>query len=118
MSDSSVTFKTLGDVLVAKVQDQKITRETGKRLYARTAAGDGLDSSLKVVLDLSNLTFLGSIGLTVLVVLLKRVTTAGGQLAIVGLTGQSRGVMTVTRLEKVFKYYASVDQALDAVAGA
>jgi len=115
MADTSAVFETIGDVIVARITGSEITHETGESLHTQTPAAQDRNKPLKIVVDLSCVTFLGSIGLTVLVVYLKRITTAGGQLVISGLTGQAREVMKVTRLEKAFKFYDSIGQAVEAL---
>ena len=115
MTDTSTVFEDLHDVIVVRVRDKEISYRTGESLHAQMAALQDDRKSPKFVLDLSNITFLGSIGLTVLVVFLKRVKTMDGQLAIAGLTGQCRNVMSVTRLDKAFDFYADTDEAVAAL---
>ena len=115
MDDTFAVFENIGDIILARIPHQKITQQTGQSLLTQTPASQSADKPPKIVLDLSNITFLGSIALTVLVVILKRISTAGGQLVIAGLTGPSRDVMAVTRLEKVFKFCDTVEQAVEAM---
>ena len=114
MNDISAVFENVQDVIVVRIRGKEISYRTGESLHAEMAPFQDDRKSLKFVLDLSNLTFLGSVGLTVLVVFLKRVKTMGGQLAIAGLTGQCRNVMSVTRLDKAFDFYPTVDEAVAA----
>jgi len=115
MADTSAVFENISGVIVATIIGSEITHQTGESLHTQTPGAQDCNTPLKIVLDLSSITFLGSIGLTVLVVYLKRITTAGGRLAIVGLTGQSRDVMSVTRLEKAFVFYDTIPQAVEAL---
>jgi len=115
MTDTSAVFEDVQDVIVVRIQDQEISYQTGESLQAQMPACQDAREPRKVVLDLSKITFLGSIGLTVLVVFLKRVKTTGGKLAIAGLTGQCRNVMSVTRLDKAFDFYADTDKAIAAL---
>lgn len=115
MTDTSVVFEKIQDAIVVRIADKELSYSTGECLHTRMPAGADGDKPLKIALDLSNITFLGSVGLTVLVVFLKRVKTAGGQLVIAGLTGQCRNVMSITRLDKAFDIYADTDEALTAL---
>jgi len=115
MTDTSAVFEDVQDVIVVRIQGQEISYHTGESLHAQMPACQAGEKPLKFVLDLSNITFLGSIGLTVLVVFLKRVKTAGGQLVIAGLTGQCRNVMSVTRLDRAFDFYVDTDEAVAAL---
>jgi anti-sigma B factor antagonist len=71
-------------------------------------AGGGVD----IVLDLSEVTFLDSSGLGVLVKYLKRVLGAGGQIRLVVTNRAVRQVIEITRLDTVFAVYDDLDAAL------
>ena len=115
MTETSAVFKDVHDVVVIMVRDQELSYHAGESLDAQMPARLEGGKPLKFVLDLSKITFMGSVGLTVLVVLLKRIKTAGGQLAIAGLTGQCRNVMSVTGLGRAFDFYADTDEAIAAL---
>ncbi|MDP6546264.1 MAG: STAS domain-containing protein [Phycisphaerae bacterium] len=115
MTDTSAVFEDIQDVIVVRIQDQEISYHTGESIHSQMPAITEGQKPPKFILDLSKITFLGSIGLTVLVVFLKRVKTAGGQLVIVGLTGQCRNVMSVTRLDRAFDFYDDTDEAIAAL---
>jgi anti-anti-sigma factor len=115
MTDTSTVFEDIQDVIVVRIQNPEIKFGVGQILHDRLPTFQAERDSLKIVMDLSNITFLGSTGLTVLVVFLKRVKTIGGQLVIAGLTGQCRNVMSVTRLDKAFDLYEDIDKAVAAL---
>jgi len=115
MTDTSAVFEDIQNVIVVRIPDQEISYHTGESLHSQMPAFLEGQKPLKFVLDLSKVTFLGSIGLTVLVVFLKRVKTAGGRMVIAGLTGQCRNVMSVTKLDKAFDFYADTDEAIAAL---
>ncbi|MDA8296175.1 MAG: STAS domain-containing protein [Actinomycetota bacterium] len=73
-----------------------------------------LPDSAKVVVDLSEVTFLDSTGLGVLVAALKRVreSDAGGDLRLVVTRPQVSKVLEVTGLSTVFSVFPSLDEAL------
>ena len=115
MNDTSTVFEDIQDVIVVRIPEQEISYHTGESLHAHMPNWQEGQKPLKFVLDLSKITFLGSIGLTVLVVFLKRVKTAGGQLVLAGLTGQCRNVMSVTKLDRAFEFYDDTDEAVAAL---
>jgi len=117
MSEQTISFEDVGDVTVAALRGCEITLQTGEVLYARARDLSDADRPVKVVLDLSRLTFLGSVGLTVMVVFLKRVSSADGRFALAGMAGQCRKVMSVIKLDKVFDLYEDVPAALEAMQG-
>lgn len=117
MSEQTISFEDVGDVTVAALRGCEITHQTGELLYARLRDLSDAGRPVKVVLDLSSLTFLGSVGLTVMVVFLKRVSSADGRFALAGLAGQCRNVMSVIRMDRVFDLYEDVPAALEALRG-
>jgi anti-sigma B factor antagonist len=65
-----------------------------------------------IVLDLSEVDFVDSAGLGVMVELLKRVSERGGDVRLAGLQKQARIVFEITRAYKIFAIYDSVEMAL------
>jgi len=117
MNGMCVSFREIDDIVVAKLLGQEITYEVGETLQSKLRSGPEAKPPA-FVLDLSSLTFLGSIGLTVLVVFLKRVKTTGGHLVIAGLGGQCRNVMNVMNLDKAFDLFDDLDVAIAAIQAA
>ena len=68
----------------------------------------GKGDSPKVAVDLSSVPFMDSSSLGVLVVELKRLREAGGALALVGVAGSPRKVLSITGIDRVIPVY---DQA-------
>jgi anti-sigma B factor antagonist len=68
-----------------------------------------------LVLDLSNVTFIDSTGLSVLLNALRRVTRAGGRLAVVCSNPTVLRLFEITRLDSTFDLHAGVEPALRAV---
>jgi anti-sigma B factor antagonist len=68
-----------------------------------------------LVIDLSGVDFLDSTGLGVIVGVLKRARTHGGELAVAGAENHVRKVFEITRLSDVLPMYATVDEACAAM---
>lgn len=66
----------------------------------------------KLVLDLSDTTFLSSPGLAVMVQALQLSQRAGAKLVLAGANERVRGLFEISRLTDVFKMIATVDEAL------
>jgi anti-sigma B factor antagonist len=64
-----------------------------------------------MIIDLSAVGFLDSTGLGVIVGILKRLRTHGGDLAIVGADDHVRKVFEITRISDVLGMYPTVDEA-------
>ena len=117
MIGTSVVLEETRDVVVIRVMDREITHDTGRSIGALAVMPVWLHGNEvpKIVLDLSNITFISNIGLMVLIVLLKRVKVAGGQLVIAGLTDQCGQVMSVAGLDRAFDCYTTPDEAVAAL---
>ncbi len=95
---------------------------TGKvMLGANTGAIEELISALlaqgirKIIVDLGGVTHIDSTGIGVLIASLGKVTQAGGTLAMAGASGVVREGFRVTRLDRVFRFYADREAAVEAV---
>lgn len=65
----------------------------------------------KLVLDLSELTFCDSSGLSVLISALKAARARGGNVALAGLTPTIRALIELTRLQQVFEIFDDAEVA-------
>ena len=65
-----------------------------------------------VLMDLSQLTYVSSMGLGAIVKIAKRMRDQGGEVRICCLTGLVRQLFEITRLNHVFPPYDSVESAL------
>ena len=95
-----------------------VVRVRGKRLDASQAPAfkERITKSIdgkprKIVLDLTLVEFIDSIGLGVLVACFKR-AGGRGKLVIVGAQGAVARLFKLTRMDRVFPLYSSVDKAL------
>lgn len=68
----------------------------------------GLVDAPKVAVDLSGVPFMDSSSLGVLVVGLKRLREHGGALALVGVTGSPRKVLSITGIDRVIPVYDQI----------
>jgi anti-anti-sigma factor len=69
------------------------------------------DGSNRLVLDLSETSFIDSSGLGALIGALKRARSRGGDLRIAAPSEQVRMVLGLTNLDRVLRAHASVDEA-------
>ena len=115
MADETITIETTGSVAVVTLNIAEITFNVSEKLQADVTALIGEQPGLAVVLDLSALKFLGSLGLTTLVVLLKRLREARGRFLVAGLAGQRLRVVELMRMTKVFDLHPDVPSAMAAL---
>ncbi len=70
------------------------------------------NTSSKIVLDLSNLEFVDSSGLSVLISSFKAAKELDGGVVLVNPTKQVRSLIELTRLHHVFEIYDDIDSAV------
>jgi anti-sigma B factor antagonist len=102
-----------GSVTIVRFRDRKIIDELqiqriGERLRALALA----ERSPKMMLDFSAVEYLSSRALSELINLSRQVDQRGGQLALAGIHPQIYEVFKITRLNRLFRIEASVEDAM------
>jgi anti-sigma B factor antagonist len=72
------------------------------------------DKPPRVVIDLTDVTYIDSSGLAVLIVGMQQVKEYGGKFALVGLQEDVRSILETARLDQLFATYPHVTDALEA----
>lgn len=67
----------------------------------------------KIVLDLSEVEWMNSSGLGILISALSNIRNAGGALRIAQVTDKLKNILTITKLINVLTPYDTIDQALE-----
>jgi anti-sigma B factor antagonist len=80
--------------------------ELRDRFLATVTAGHRL-----VIIDLSDVTFMDSSGLAVLVTAYKRLLTAGGRLRVSGAGSATRSALAISGLDRIIETYPDLDTA-------
>jgi anti-sigma B factor antagonist len=73
-----------------------------------------LESTSKVIVDLSKVSYIDSSGVASLVEALQAAKKNGSQFALAAVSEPTRRVLELARLDKVFTLYDSVDEGLNA----
>jgi anti-sigma B factor antagonist len=71
--------------------------------------------AVRVVVDVSSLSYIDSTGVGVLISLFKRVRLVGGSVCFTGLSGQPLEVFRVLRLERALELFPSVSEAIEGI---
>lgn len=103
------TEEEVGQTLVVQIAGTALDAETSKSF--RKQIKDKLQGRKQVVLDLSELTFVDSSGLGVLIACLRQVSAAGGDLKLCGLSSQVRALFELVRMHRLFSIYNTRDEA-------
>lgn len=100
-----------GDVVVEKVN---LTRATLKEAdeFKRTLMEDIESGKKKIVVDLSECEFIDSTFLGSLVVSLKKITSLGGDLRLVGFQPAVHSMFELTRMYRVFESFKTREDAV------
>lgn len=99
-----------GDVLIVKIFgriDQPACRMLHQEFSNLVANEDH-----KMAVDLSEVTYLNSMALGILVSTMKSVRSRGGDLRLSGLTDMVMDVFRITRLSTVFEIYPTIEEAV------
>jgi anti-sigma B factor antagonist len=71
------------------------------------------ENKCKFIIDLSNCSYINSIGLSFLISILTRARSAGGEVILCGISDKVRQLLLLTRLQSMFTVTESVEEALD-----
>ncbi|MCX6225067.1 MAG: STAS domain-containing protein [Bacteroidia bacterium] len=66
----------------------------------------------KVVVNCAGLTYISSSGLRILLVTLKKITAAGGELRLAGLRDNIREILVIAGFTSIFSIYNTLDEAV------
>lgn len=67
--------------------------------------------TVKVVLDMSRVNWLNSVGLGTIMASSTTLSNSGGELKIAGLQDKARGLFSIAKLDTIFKTYGTADRA-------
>lgn len=108
-----VNSKLFKDICVLEI-DGEIDAEHAAQLK-RAIAKSREEKALHFVLDLSDVSFIDSTGLGVLISLMRHLKENHGELRLVGLQDEVRAIFEITRLFRVFDVAASVEAAVQGI---
>ena len=77
-----------------------------------TLTGIIAEGRVRIVVDLEDVTFVDSMGLSVLITALKVADSAGGGVALARLSDSVRSIIELTRLHRVFHIFQDVEAAV------
>ncbi len=103
--------KTFEDIIVLSVTKEMIGELESRELhtYINNIISNG---TVKIAIDLSEVRWLSSSGLGVLVAIRNILVEKGGDLKLVGVTEKVQNLLTLTQLIHLFKTTDTVEQAV------
>lgn len=103
-----------GAALVIRLETPRLDAHTAVDLWRRLGPLIG-GASRRIVFDLSTVRRLDSRGLGVLVVALKQAIREEKTFALAGVRAAPRELLALTRLDRVFRIYATAEEAVGAL---
>lgn len=104
---------------VQKVNDITVITPGGKLMGGPESASlqemlrDNIEQGqIKFVIDLTNVNWMNSSGLAVLISALKTIRSSGGELVLANITEKIQSILVITKLASVFKTSDSLDEAI------
>jgi len=110
----NIDFTDSHGVTIAKPLDRRLDASGGADF--KTRIGGRLDAGTRfLVLDLAEVEFVDSTGLSAILSVLKRVPPDGG-LALAGCQKQVVELVKLTRLDRILRLFPTADEAVQALA--
>lgn len=103
--------ETLGTICIEKVNIERATLKEAEE-FKRILLKDIEEGCRSLIVDLGKCEFIDSTFLGALVVSLKKITAAGGDLKLIGFKPAVHAMFELTRMFRVFETFSSLDEAV------
>ncbi|MSR69913.1 MAG: STAS domain-containing protein [Phycisphaerales bacterium] len=102
-------IEIVGDMMILRA-DGGLNTGTASQLSEKISAlvAGGVRS---IIVDCSQLEVISSLGLSSLLMLHTRIKRVGGEVKLCGLKGSIVQVMHITKLDRIFEFYADIEAA-------
>jgi anti-sigma B factor antagonist len=110
----AIAFDRMGDVTVATVPLEELDASNAAEF--KLDAAPLLESTTKLVFDLSRLRFVDSSGLGAFISCLRALNAKGGDVKLCGMSKQVRAVFELVRMHRIFDIYSTKEEAVHAFA--
>ena len=109
-----MTVEKIGDVAVVELQGERLDASIAEEFKRDVAPL--LEANSQVLFDLSHLQFVDSAGIGAILSCLRRLSAAGGDLKLFGVSKPVRGVFEITRMHRIFDIFGAKEEAVRAFA--
>ena len=114
MADTQVvSIEPHAEAVKATIGHSRLDESVIDKMQDQICAAAAQHPSLPVVLDLTQVDYVPSLGLGALVGLQRRLRQDGHRFVLVGLRHEIRHVLAIVRLDKLFEIKSSFDEVLD-----
>lgn len=105
------------EVVWAVLQKSDMDEATARLMQQEVPAAAAQKPGLPVILDMTKVIYLPSMGLGSLVNLMRRLKQDGHKLLLVGLQPEVRSILAVTKLDKLFNIHGTMEEAVSHLRG-
>lgn len=71
------------------------------------------ENRIKIIIDLRNISYVNSTGLSIIFQGNRMVNKAGGEFKLTGLNTKMKNLLNITRLDSIFDIYDSIEEAIN-----
>ena len=103
-------FRLEAEYLIIKLTGDLIGEENGPEIVAEMESYNG-QGNLKVIVDISEVRYINSSGIGVLITLLTKARNKGGELCLINPSESVQKLLIITKLQAIFKVFDSVEFA-------
>jgi anti-sigma B factor antagonist len=112
----NIADKLIGRILVVRPEEKRLDAAAASSFKGRMV--DFINQGhATVVLDLTQVEFVDSSGLTAIVSTLKSLGLSGGEMVVCGVGPNLQSLFKLTKLDRVFKVFDGEKQAVDHLQG-
>ena len=103
-------FNLEDDFLVVSLSGDLIGEENGPEIISELEKFN-LNGNLKVVINISDVRYINSSGIGVLITLLTKVRNKGGELCLINPSESVQKLLIITKLQAIFKVFDTISEA-------
>ena len=108
----AVSIQPHAEAVWAIIHPETLDETSIQQMQTDVMAAATQTANLPVILDMSNVNFVPSIGLGVLVTLMRSIKKEGRRFILVGLQPEVRATLALTHLDKLLEIYPRFEDAL------
>ena len=103
-------FSNDNDFLIITLKGDLIGEENGQSITGELEKYNG-NGNLNVIIDISDVRYINSSGIGVLITLLTKVRNKGGELCLINPSESVQKLLIITKLQAIFKVFATIPEA-------
>jgi anti-sigma B factor antagonist len=110
ISKMKYSFNLEDGFLIVSLSGDLIGEENGPQIIAELEGYNG-NGNLNVIINISDVRYINSSGIGVLITLLTKVRNKGGELCLINPSESVQKLLIITKLQAIFKVYDTIPEA-------